>query len=49
MNKTLSALGMYLVLDGTLSVLVFKDQDSFYQLPRIARALIGAYLVYMSR
>ena len=46
MNKLFSAIGMYLVLDGVLSMLIFKDQDSLNQIPRFVRAGIGAYLVY---
>lgn len=49
MNKAINLIGMYLLMDGTISLAVFKDQDSWYQIPRVIRAFLGAYLVVKSQ
>jgi hypothetical protein len=45
----INLLGIILVLDGLLSMILVKDKKFLWQLGRLARIMIGLYLVSLKR
>ena len=48
-RKILLVIGIILILDGIISIAIQPTQPIEYQLIRVARMMIGAYLIYYSR
>ena len=42
------ALGIWLMIDGILSLIIFRQQKWFYQAIRVLRAILGAVLFWQS-
>ena len=44
-DTILMFIGVYLILDGFFSILMFYPQDTINHIPRILRILIGLFLM----